>query len=60
MNIDYLNQKVDLCYIVGGRCTEVVERNKTRRELAFTKRKLENSTHKLGKLVYLETGTHKY
>ena len=60
MNIDYINEKVDLCYMVNGACKEVIKRNKTRRELAFIKRKLESTTHKLGKLVYLTTGTHKY
>ena len=60
MNIDYINEKVDLCYMVNGTCKEVIKRNQTRRQLAFTKRKLETTTHRLGKLVYLKTGSHKY
>jgi len=60
MNSTYINEKVDLCYMVNGTCKEVVERNKTRNQLAFKKRQLETTTHILGKLVYLPTGTHKY
>lgn len=57
---EYRNQKVDLVWIVNGVAKEVIERNKTRSQLAFTKTKLRNSTHKTGVLVYMVTGTHKY
>ena len=53
-------KKYDLCWIVSGVCKEVLERNKFKKDLAWLKLKLENSTHKMGKLVYMETGTHNY
>lgn len=56
----YLNEKVDLVWMLNGVVKEVIERNKTRSQLAFLKTKLKNSTHKTGALVYLVNGTHKY
>lgn len=57
---EFNDQKVDLAWIVNGVVKEVIERNKTRRQLSFTRAKLRNSTHKTGTLIYLVTGTHKY
>lgn len=53
-------KKWDLCWIVGGVVKEVLERNKSRGVLLWEKKKKENSTHTMGKLVLLETGTHPY
>lgn len=57
---EFENQKVDLCWFSEGICKEVIERNKTRKQLAFKKQQLKNSTHKTGVLVFLVTGSHNY
>ena len=54
------NIKYDLLWIVGGQVKEVLDRNKPKTLMLWLKKQKENSTHKSGKLVLMENGTHKH
>ena len=58
--VSYVEKKWDLLWIVGGQCKEVVLRNQSYATSRWKKKQLENSTHKIGKLTPVETGTHNY
>jgi len=53
-------KRYDLLWFVGGQCKEVLLRNETKTIVAWEKLKKGKTTHKIGKLVPVETGTHKY
>jgi len=55
-----MKKKYDLLWIVGGQVKEVVLRNQDKALVIWKKRQLETSTHKMGKLVPYETGSHKH
>lgn len=50
----------DLVWFVNDLPKEVIERNKPRAVLAQIKRLKESTSHKTGRILYLETGTHRY
>lgn len=51
--IDYNSLKWDLVWIVNGNIKETILTNENRALCYWEKAKLENSTHKMGKLVLL-------
>lgn len=56
--IDYNSKTWDLVWIVDGKVKEVILTNENRGICYWKKQQLENSTHKMGKLVLQEHGQH--
>ena len=58
--IDKVSKRYDLLWIVNGIVKEVPIRNVSYASALWNKKKLENSTHKMGRLVFEENGKHQY
>jgi hypothetical protein len=56
--VDYNSKTWDLVWIVDGKVKEVILTNENRGLCYWRKGILENSTHKMGKLVLQEHGKH--
>lgn len=51
--IDYNSKTWDLVWVVNGNIKETIESNQSRAICYAKKQKLENSTHKMGKLILI-------
>lgn len=57
---EFNDKKWDVCWFIDGKCKEVVLRNAKRSLALWKKAQLSKTTYRVGLLVLLETGTHKY